>query len=131
MWARVVEVMLGLWLVLSPFIFGHAYADAALVRSDLASGTLVALAAIVALIGRIAPSRRWLRHAHLLTIAVALWLVVFAYFAGGHPSEPGYKNEILVGLTLLLFAIIPTDAGEPPESWRRHYRRRAARGNGA
>ena len=85
MWARVVEIMLGLWLVISPLIFGHAYADTALVRSDLASGTLVALAAIVALIGRIAPSRRWLRHAHLLTIAVALWLV------HGAPSSGSWR----------------------------------------
>jgi hypothetical protein len=49
--------------------------------------------------------------------------VAFGYIQGGHPSAPGYQNDLFVGLTLLLIAIIPNEASLPPPSWRRYYQR--------
>ena len=69
------------------------------------------------------------RRAHLGQFVVAAWLVGFGYLAGGHPAPPAYQNEMFVGLTLALFAVIPTDANQPPRLWREHLARRAeARG---
>lgn len=114
MWGRVIELMLGLWLVLSPFIFGHYPLHPALWRSDFACGIAIVLLALLSF---------WhtLRHVHLLNLLVAGWLIGFGYVYGGYPSPPGAQNNILLGLTLLLFAIIPNDANQPPLPWRHYY----------
>lgn len=125
MWARVVEVMLGLWLVISPFIFGHFPENRPLWLSDVLAGALAASIALASSIALATPYRR-LRYLHLLNIGVAFWLIAHGYVAGGQASAPGYRNEILTGLVLLLFAVIPVEANDPPESWRRFYTRRAA-----
>jgi len=58
------------------------------------------------------------RYAHLLTAAVALWLVGFGYFGGGAGPPPALQNDLLVGLTLLMLAILPSEAHLPPPAWR-------------
>ncbi|HEX2254255.1 MAG TPA: SPW repeat protein [Thermoanaerobaculia bacterium] len=116
MWPRAVEVMLGLWLVVSPWIFGHWPAPPS--GSDLVAGWLVV---VLALLSFWTPARR----AHLGILAVAVWVAAYGYFAFPHPAAPGAQNDILVGLTLLVFAIIPSDANQPPLAWRRFYEEKA------
>ena len=116
MWGRVIEIMLGLWLVVSPFVWGHYPADAGLWRSDLISGaTIIGLAMLSFWQFR---ALSFLRYAHLAIIPVALWVVGFGYIYGGHPAAAGAQNDILTGLTLLFIAIIPNDAAQPPRAWR-------------
>ncbi|WP_373044776.1 hypothetical protein [Vulgatibacter sp.] len=115
MWARVIEMMIGIWLVFSPFVFGHHGSDPWLAYGDFASGTLLVFFACLSF-------RPKTKYAHLASLAVVAWLVLFGYFAGGYPSAPGYQNDILVGLTLLLIVIIPNHASQPPESWRAFFR---------
>jgi hypothetical protein len=114
MWGRVVELMLGLWLVLSPFIFGHEILHPALWKNDFACGVAMVLLALLSF---------WhaLRHVHLLNLLVAAWLIGFGYIYGGYPSPPGAQNNILLGLILLLFAVIPNEANQPPLPWRHYY----------
>jgi hypothetical protein len=121
MWGRVIEIMLGLWLVLSPFLFGHYPGDRALWVSDVTCGFATVLLASVSFWWL--PFLRFLGYSHLLILAVSGWLIAFGYISGGHPSAPGYQNDIFVGLTLLLIAIIPNEASLPPPAWRRHYQR--------
>jgi hypothetical protein len=118
MWGRVLEVMLGLWLVLSPFSFGHYPAHQPLSVSDFTCGAAIVLLACLSF-------WRLTRYAHLLQLAVACWLLGFGYFYGGYPAAPGYQNNIFVGLILVLLAIIPTEAEQPPRSWRRYYQQQA------
>ena len=122
MWGRVVEVMLGCWLALSPFLFGHYSSDRPIWMSDLICSGTVILLALVSFWWW--PVARFLRYAHVLILGVAFWLIGFGYFYGGHPASPGYQNDIFVGLTLLLTAIIPNEASQPPPSWRRYYHQR-------
>jgi hypothetical protein len=110
MWARVVEFMLGVWLAISPFVFRHADDATTLWISDFASAALVAT---FALLSYWQPTR----HAHLLTLLVALWLVGFGRFGASSPLPSGMQNEIVVGLLLLMFAIVPNDASSPPRHW--------------
>lgn len=110
MWARNVEFMLGCWLAASPFIFSHP-ADATLLWvTDLASAALVCTLAMLSY---------WhpTRHAHLVMILVALWLVGFGRFGAAAPLPPGMQNEIAIGLLLVMFAIIPNRAAMPPAAW--------------
>ena len=110
---RAVEVMLGLWLVLSPFVFGHLEQHPQLAVSDFAAGAATVVLACLSAFHR-------LRRAHLGNLLVAAWLCGYGYFAFAHPAPPGAQNELLVGLTLLLFAIAPTGANDPPEAWSRY-----------
>lgn len=60
-----------------------------------------------------------LRYAHVAIMVVALWLSGFGFWTSGHPAPPALQNDILVGLLLLMFAIIPNNANLPPLAWRR------------
>jgi hypothetical protein len=114
MWARVMEVMLGCWLAISPFIFRHPASDWKLWANDLACACAVVALALLSF-------WRPLKHAHLAVAAVALWLMGFGYFASPHPLAPALQNDLLVGLLLVMLAIIPNEANLPPQGWRDFY----------
>lgn len=113
MWARVVEVMLGCWLAVSPFVFRHSAEDRMLWFSDL-------LSALVVMVLALSSFWRPLRYAHLGIVAVGLWLIVVGYVAP-YPTPPAFQNDIAVGLLLLIFAIVPNNAAQPPKPWREFY----------
>lgn len=110
MWARVVEFMLACWLAASPFIFSHSADATVLWISDYACATLVGTFALISY-------WRPMRHAHLLTLAVALWMVGFGRLGESAPLSAGFQNNMITGLLLLMFAIIPNDAFHPPKAW--------------
>jgi hypothetical protein len=112
MWPRIVEVMLGLWLVLSPLIFRLGSGDLALIVNHLVYGTALVIAALIAL------SVRFLR---VVTIAIGLWLIGYGYVAGGYPPASGYLNLIVIGILIGALGLIPTDCLEPTQSWREYY----------
>lgn len=122
MWARVVEIMLGFWLMASPFIFRVSNADIESPVNELLSGLLVVVFGFSSFWDR----THW---AHFLILAIAFWLIVSGFLAG-HPAPPTSQNEILVGILLGMLAIIPNRANEPPKSWREFYAdENAGRGN--
>jgi hypothetical protein len=118
MWGRIIESMIGLWLMISPFVFGHYPDNRPLWSNDLLCGAAVFLLAFVSFWSL--SWWRFLQYAHLGILAVAGWLLGFGYIHGGYPALPGAQNDILVGLTLLLLAVIPNHADLPPPSWRRY-----------
>lgn len=117
MWPRIVEVALGVWLLISPFVFGHEADEVARWTTDLACGTAVIVLALASL---------WqpLRQIHLVSIAIGLWLIGNGFVAAPSPPPPALQNHVVVGLLLLMFAILPNDATEPPPGWREFYRNR-------
>ncbi len=119
MWARVIEVMLGCWLAVSPFIFHHARDDTLLWTADWVAAALVA---VLACLSYWPPTRR----AHLLTIVVALGMVAAGWMQD-RPVPPGWQNHILLGLVLLMTAIVPNHAADPPRGWREFAKSDAAR----
>jgi hypothetical protein len=112
MWARVAEMMLGLWLAISPLVFRGTPGVERFVALDLATG-----AAVVAF--SLASFWRRTQLAHLATAALAVALGVQAYVTWERPGPPAAQNEIIVAMLLLLFAIIPNESSEPPRPWRR------------
>jgi hypothetical protein len=109
MWARVVEIMLACWLAISPPVFYGADATSAQWAFDLAAAALIATLAAVSY---------WppARLAHLGIILPALALIAFGMWASS--PTPLDQNHIVVGLLLLLFAIIPNEATQPPRAWQ-------------
>ncbi|MEX0729127.1 MAG: SPW repeat protein [Planctomycetaceae bacterium] len=113
MWSRVVEAMLGCWLIISPFIFLAPEQRTEWWFNDMIAGLAVI---VFALMSYWHPTRR----AHLLTLGMAGALIVLAYWHGFGDAPPISQNEMVLGVLLLMFAIVPNDAGHPPPAWERH-----------
>jgi hypothetical protein len=109
MWARVSELMLGAWLVISPFVFRGTPGVEAYFVNDLICGSLAALFALLCF-------WRPTRRAHLATLALGTWLALFGYFSADRP--PAAQNDLVIGLLLMILAAVPTEASRPPIPWR-------------
>lgn len=112
MWPRVVEVMLGCWLMVAPFVFRGTPSVEEYAATAVASGAVIAAASLLSFWPRA-------RVARLATLAAAVWLAAHGYFSAPRPGPPAAQNEIVVGLVLLLFAILPNETNQPPVPWRR------------
>lgn len=108
MWARIVELILSLWLIASPFIFHHKIPF--LWGSDWICGVLMGLFALLSFVER-------LSKMHLLNLAAAFWLIGVGYAIQSDPTAPGLENNILVGILLLMLAIIPSHCTRSPREW--------------
>lgn len=111
MWSRVVEVMLGCWLLMSPFIFSHSASRPMLWATDFGAGTAVIVCALLSF-------WRPTRYAHLLTLLTASGLVAAAYLSGFGTAPPAAQNQAVLGWLLLMFAVIPNEATQPPPCHR-------------
>lgn len=114
MWARIIEVLLGCWLAISPFIFRHM-GNRTLWINDLSCAALVLLLSLLSF-------WRPLGGLHFINAAVAFWLISFGYFVTFHTAEAASQNHIMVGLLLLMLSIIPNEATRPPRPWRKFYK---------
>jgi hypothetical protein len=110
MWPRFLELVLAVWLVISPFVFGHYPAERDLWLSDFACAGVIAVCALLSL-------RPTTRRAHLVELVVAVWLLATGYLARSE-ALPALQNNILVAFVLLMVAVIPSDANRPPVQWR-------------
>lgn len=110
MWARHVEMMLGLWLAASVFVFAVPEQALAVWIVDLVGAALV-----IALAGLCywKPTRR----AHLGILVVALGLMLYA-FVQPRPLAAWQQNHLLTGMLLAMFALVPSEASLPPAGWR-------------
>ena len=117
MWARIVEIMLGFWLMASPFVFRLTETEPKNWVTHLSCGLAV-------IIFGFASYWRRTKWAHFLTLAVALWLILSGYSAG-HPAPPSAQNQIVVGLLLGMFSIVPNQANQIPAEWRKFYKDKA------
>jgi hypothetical protein len=110
MWPRVVEAMVGCWLVIAPFVFRATTSLDDYATNAVVCGLLVVTLALASMW----PPAAWAR---LGTIAVALWLMAHGYFTADRPGPPAAQNEITVGLILMLFAVLPNHINEVPAAW--------------
>lgn len=98
--ARQLELTLALWLLVSPFVFGHA-GDTVAWATDLLCGYAVAILSLLP---------RWaaLRRAHLLNIPIACWLLLVGALRAPAPAA---LNELVVGAALGAVALVPARSG--------------------
>lgn len=109
MWARHLEIILGIWLFCARFLLN--FGDYNFKVWDVINPLLVITLAIACYCRKI-------RKLHLLQIAPAIYFIhqSFTYYTYVLPF--GLQNYILVALLLLIVAIIPTEASQPPIKWR-------------
>ena len=98
-WPHFANIVLGAWLVTGAFALGLG--SDRLQASDIASGALVIILAIISLTGR--PFLRfWAPWANAL---VGVWLL-FAPLVFWAPTAAGYANDTLAGALVIAFAIL-------------------------
>ena len=120
-WARHVELMLGCWLTMSPFVFRHAPEDTWRWVNDLTCAAVVAAVALLSY-------RPELGKIHRANAAVSLWLVAVGLLvpvAAASPAPPAVQNWIVVGLLLLMLGILPSRAARPLREWEAFLEERA------
>ena len=115
MWPRVVELMLGIWLTLTPFIY--RLENPSPFQLEVVVGVLVIVLSCLSF-------WRPTAWAHVVTFIVALGLGLFAWTWFERPGPPLAQNDILVALLLASFAILPNEVFLPPRAWRDFVSRR-------
>ena len=109
-WPRLLEVMLGCWLIISPWVIGRIVGGNSPVMGE------VVLGGGIVLLSGLSIHRRW-EWVHSLTAPLALWLVLVPYFSYDRPGPAQAQNDILVGILLLMTVVLPTRALEPPQNY--------------
>ncbi|MEO8574334.1 MAG: vitamin K epoxide reductase family protein [Pyrinomonadaceae bacterium] len=118
LWASFVNLLLGSWLITSPFAFG--YQSAGMTWSDVISGLLVIVFSLLA------ASRKFNAYARWAVCFVGIWLL-FAPLVFWSPTSSGYLNDTLVGALLIAFSVLVTmmpgmdmsvmDGADIPPGW--------------
>ncbi len=110
-WPRVFEVLLGVALAVVPWLV-----DAPM---GLRLHDAVAAIAILSITGWSMAQPE--RLVHLYNLVVAAWLSGFALLFSRTLHSAVAQSELLVGLTVALFAIIPSRTMEVPTAWREFF----------
>lgn len=110
MWARICEIFLGVWLIASHALF------------HVSIGINFALAILIVIFAALSyiPS---INKLHLLQVFPAAILLIRSYAFPSTDLPLFMQNDILVGLCLLLFAVIPSHASDHPRSWKRYFQK--------
>ena len=111
MWPRVIEGMLGCWMLVTPLVFRGTQSLGDYAGLALLSGGMLVTTSLLSFWHRTS-------FARFGTLAVALGLALHGYFSAPRPGPPAAQNELTIGLLLLLFAVLPNETNEPPAPWR-------------
>lgn len=111
LWVHPVLMMLGAWLITSPFALGYGGTSIAL--SDIVSGALIIVLAALSLNGRVWPS--W------GSSLVGVWLL-FAPLIFWAPTAGAYLTDTLIGALIIVFSILiphgmPMGGPDVPQGW--------------
>jgi hypothetical protein len=103
-WKDAVNLVLGLWLILSPWALHFAAVRAPLWNAS-AVGLIIAVAALAALIS----FQRW---EEWIEAALGLWLIVSPYLLGFTAQMNATVNQVIVGLIVAALAVWAAAAAE-------------------
>lgn len=106
MWARYFEMGLAFWVCVSYWIFGTKN------EGDFLIAAGIIIFAALSFIGK-------LNKMHLLQVIPAAWLFYEGFIYPEVPLPMELQNKVIIALSLLLFAVIPSRASEHPRPWQR------------
>ena len=112
MWARVVELLIAIWLAISPFIFHYPSDKMSFWMNDFICAFLIALFASLSF-------WRPLKRIHLLTLLVVFWLWGRGYIGFPNASLPWQENSVVIALLLFMLAIVPSHSHHLSDSWQK------------
>ncbi|PIS01359.1 MAG: hypothetical protein COT84_02930 [Chlamydiae bacterium CG10_big_fil_rev_8_21_14_0_10_35_9] len=111
MWARIVELFIAGFLIVSGWIF---QSSSFLWIFNIITATWIILFSFLSF-------RHRLRKIHLMNTIAALALAICAFIQPDPPPPPVFQNYMVLALLLIMFAILPTEASKAPVPWRRFY----------
>lgn len=103
MWARILEMILSLWLLVSPWIGG--------------STTYLEEFFLAAAIFFFAFLSYWREKAHLFHLLIAIRLGFIAFYQKTSLPYPVQQNYLILALLLLFLSLVPSYANSPPKAW--------------
>lgn len=98
--ARWINLILGAWLIVAPWILSYNYAAAR--QNDLWVGILVIIAAIVAMF--------W-GFARFANTALGIWLIIAPFVLGYGAVNAATFNDVIVGAVIVALSFVPTAVG--------------------
>ncbi|MCB0322110.1 MAG: hypothetical protein KDD69_01020 [Bdellovibrionales bacterium] len=114
MWPRTVEIMLAVWLFVTPFVFRYqeAFLPVGWWWCDYLIATAVAAIALCSYLPR------W-RMVHWGTFFLGMLLAAHGWLTspGSEPLAAG-QNHLVTGLLLMMFGALPAPGSEAPLEWR-------------
>ncbi|MGZ3456955.1 MAG: SPW repeat domain-containing protein [Archangium sp.] len=108
MWARLSNIVLGIWLVFAPLVLG--YGARAARSNDIIVGLFLTMFALTA----IGESRT-----RYLNAVLSLWLILAPFFLGYGSEGAPVLNDILVGVAALCLSLVPLHRRERVVALRR------------
>lgn len=101
--ANWVNVILGIWIVISPFVLGFSNRTA-MMWNDVATGAAIIVLALARSAGRAALP---------LNVLLGLWLIVSPFILGA--SRPvAVRNNIVLGIIVAIVALMSTHRAPQP-----------------
>jgi hypothetical protein len=95
-WDSGVNIFLGLWLIVAPFLLGYSDTAAPL-WNDIILGVAIALLAAIRVFGALkTPSVSW------TNVVLGAWLVVAPFILGYSGLTGALWNDILIGLLVII-----------------------------
>ena len=95
MWARILNTMIGLWLMIAPGIFNYS---AAASDNGHIAGPIVVTFSIVAIWEATRPVRKW-------NIPVAIWLLVAPWILG-YENTIAIVSDMGAGILVMIFSSV-------------------------
>lgn len=98
-WESGTNVLLGLWLVLTPFFFGYA-SNAELGSDMLAGGAIAILAAFRTFQRGVGEWADW------LTALLGVWVIMSPWVIGFTQNQAHAFNDVMVGTIVVAFSLV-------------------------
>lgn len=95
MWARILTIISGLWLMVAPAIFGYSQAAA---DNGRIVGPVIATFAVISIWEVTRPVRRW-------NYILAAWLILAPWILG-YDKTAGYISDIGVAILVIIFSSV-------------------------
>lgn len=101
-WQDIATLVLGLWLIVSPFILSRTMGDYVLLNNSMIVGVFIQMAAIAAIM-RPNAWKEW------ILLVLGSWLIAASYFLGNGELFNGSlttlaENQFIVGLLVMVDA---------------------------
>ncbi len=109
-WATWVNFLLGIWLIIAPYVLGYHSMSHRASTDDLIFGILIAVFSLWRAIKMTAPS-----YASWLVFAFGIWVLISPYALRYHDISRVRPNDMIVGIVVLILALLQTMGHHEPK----------------
>jgi hypothetical protein len=107
-WASGLNVIAGLWLIISPWVLGFAGYDSRMTGNNVIFGIIVAVLAAIRVYR--AAGTQWLSWINVL---VGIWLFISAFVFASTSLTAPFWNNIILGVIVAILGIISAWGSSP------------------